>query len=755
MAAKQTPQKLAELLAKAKSLAPGDDAGLKTLLEDALATPVTDAQYEMVVEAAKKKTGLTAKTARGLADKAKAEAAKRKSNSPDAIEAARQAKEWEKEAARREREAERGRLLRRCSSIAMSKTLLADMVSIVQRLGVVGEGPSIRGMYLTMTSRLLKDAISLLRRGAAAGGKNYPILVILRIIPQESVISISSSSPMALIYYGDDENALAHKIIVIAEAAAIATKANGDESPMTIMLRTLLSEGYINRVVAVPQPDGATKTIHVLRKGPVCLVLTSARDNVEAEMLTRLVTSDADESDEQTRQILSKILSGKHEEVSEEEIGQWLDFQRLLELDMPDGGYAVAIPFECALLKAWLDLLKGDPTALQLRIRRDATALRAAIEASAVLHKEQRQTDGSERIVAELDDYKNAFDAFNDGLAALYDLKPAVAVVRALNTVVEMAQEQATAQDVEGEIRDGASYKISAEDLRKRAGYPSKATAYSRLDKLVDLGALERDEAMRGHGRGAPSHYKLKKMSLAGAAGNILPLVGEVKMAWEGGERNEQNERNERNADEAENFEGGGGRGSEVNGMDQPIDFKATTIPFTYKPEIRTVRTVQNSQKYVNGIIGPTEIRGFREPFTSTPLPHAASKNSVPSPPEAKSPSFSAPVCEVIGPARPGQRCAICNGSLAAKRVRLNGVERVWHPACADRYLAAMPAGGPEDIVAEARGRGASFDLSADGSVFTPILTGVRDPAVTAALFDAIGVNRDAILDLLRREASQ
>ena len=103
-----------------------------------------------------------------------------------------------------------------------------------------------------MSSRLLRDnAISLLRRGAPSGGKNYLISVLSRLMPKESIISISSASPMALVYHGDDENALAHKIIIVAEVAAIAQRDNGDEHPMAVMLRTLLSEGRIDLNPAV------------------------------------------------------------------------------------------------------------------------------------------------------------------------------------------------------------------------------------------------------------------------------------------------------------------------------------------------------------------------------------------------------------------------------------------------------------------------------------------------------------------------
>jgi hypothetical protein len=76
---------------------------------------------------------------------------------------------------------------------------MSPTTDTVRGLGLVGDRAAIGGAYLAMTSRLLKDnAISLLRRGAPAGGKNYLISTLARLMPKESVISISSASPMAL-----------------------------------------------------------------------------------------------------------------------------------------------------------------------------------------------------------------------------------------------------------------------------------------------------------------------------------------------------------------------------------------------------------------------------------------------------------------------------------------------------------------------------------------------------------------------------
>jgi hypothetical protein len=184
------------------------------------------------------------------------------------------------------------------------------MESVVHELGVIGEGAAIRGAYLAATSRLLrKRPLCLLRRGAAAGGKNFLLANVLRLIPNESVIVMSSGSPMSLVYYGGgDEDALKHKALYVQEAAILAEK-NGVESPLTVMLRLLISEGCVDHHITVPQANDVPLTRHVKRNGPVAVIITSARDNVESEMLTRLLTSDADESPEQTKAVVKGLLT--------------------------------------------------------------------------------------------------------------------------------------------------------------------------------------------------------------------------------------------------------------------------------------------------------------------------------------------------------------------------------------------------------------------------------------------------------------
>ena len=433
----------------------------------------------------------------------------------------------ELEQRKREFEAERGRLWRSCKDIAESPTLLADVEAVVHELGVVGEGAAIRGAYLTASSRLnCASAISLLRRGAASAGKNFLIAKTLRLIPADRVIHMSSGSPLSLVYYGGgDEDAVKHKVLYLAEAAILARRAS--ESPLAVMLRTLISEGRLDHSVALPQADGSPVTNHVKRNGPVAVIITSARDDLEEEMLARLMTSDADESPEQTLGVLADILSSEDRSVDKAEVGRWLDFQRWLELNAP---YDVVIRFSGAILAAYkkrlaeIEAPKERPR-IKLRIRRDIHGFLTAIKTSAIVHKAQRKMDSNGRIVASIDDYRHAHEAFDGGLGRLHKIKTpetALAVVRAVEAM--------------GATRD-AGIKVSVTNLMDKLGIAGRGTANDRLKatprnaaflKLVETAAEYGRTSAAPSTRSGRSSEEIAKDFATGETLGVFPLPDEV-----------------------------------------------------------------------------------------------------------------------------------------------------------------------------------------------------------------------------------
>ena len=489
-----------ELIEKVAELDLTKEDSVPTILAEAAQRRLPDLQTEMLIKALAKKAGVGVRTLRSLMHQSRAEVTATQSglNGPAACQL-----EQEEQRRRREVDDMREAIQGSSSKIALSDTILTDVEAVVHGLGVVGESAAIRGTYLAATSRLLRNhAICLLRRGAAAGGKNFLLSTVFRLVPGDSVVVLSSGSLMSLVYYGGrDEDALKHKVLYVQEAAILAER-NGVESPLTILLRLLISEGQIDHLLVVPNAGDRPATLKIKRNGPVAVCVTSARDNIESEMLTRLLTSDADESAEQTMAVVKGLLS-VDENGEQPDLAPWLDFQRGLELDAP---YDVTVPFGVALYNAYENRLKRLPDALQLRMRRDISGLISAIKTSAVLHKARRETDARGRIVATIDDYRHAHEAFDEGVSSLYGVKTRKEIVAVVKAVEEMG----------GQF--GESLKVTVAALRQRLGINSNSTANDRLMEAVERRAIEFDEEKSGSGRGAPRYFRLMRSSAQIAA---------------------------------------------------------------------------------------------------------------------------------------------------------------------------------------------------------------------------------------------
>ena len=230
--------------------------------------------------------------------------------------------------------------------------------------------------------------------------------------------------------------------------------------------------------------------MRIKRNGPVVVIVTSARDNVEEELLTRLMTSDADESQGQTVAVLTDALSVEDRDVSEAEVQRWGDFQRWLTIAAP---YNVVIPFRKAILAAYNKRLnalaaRGEKPSIQLRLRRDVHGFLTAIKTSAILHKAQRMTDDRGRIVATIDDYRHAHEAFDEGLARLYKIKTpetALALVRAIEEM-GATKDDGVKVTVSALMTASGTRKIvvSSSWLRQRPGMAARARASSSSRRL-------------------------------------------------------------------------------------------------------------------------------------------------------------------------------------------------------------------------------------------------------------------------------
>ena len=113
---------------------------------------------------------------------------------------------------------------------------------------------------------------------------------------------------MSLVYYGGgNEDALKHGCSTFRRPRS-SPKRTASKSPCRPAAPA--DQRRSNRSPHRHSETGHTPvTLKIKRNGPVAVCITSARDNIESEMLTRLMTSDADESREQTMAVVKGLSS--------------------------------------------------------------------------------------------------------------------------------------------------------------------------------------------------------------------------------------------------------------------------------------------------------------------------------------------------------------------------------------------------------------------------------------------------------------
>jgi hypothetical protein len=400
--------------------------------------------------------------------------------------------------------------------------LLEKVEEAAQQLGLVGEGAGARGVYLTCTSRLLADtALRLVRLGAPASGKNVVVECVLKLIPGDAVEQFSGTSPKALAYYGgDDPDALKGKTLYFPEASLLNDRRGEEVNEFATMLRTLISEGrlYHQTVRILGNKQLVTETI--IKNGPIAVVLTTATD-IDLELKTRVLVMETDESGEQTKRIAERILSQPQERP---DLEPWLDLQKWLELDAP---YRVHIPFRRAIFLAFEAWRKGFLIEASMRMRRDIGSLITAVEASAVLHRAQREILEDGTIVAELNDYRHAHEAFDAGLSAVHG-KADAKVIATIEAV------EAIRKKLDPGAGPDVPIKITVRGLAKQLRVGSLSTAKERLDAAIDYGAVEQDDTVKVSGKARYFVVRKASSNIKTAPGEgVFPPVEEVKRAYE------------------------------------------------------------------------------------------------------------------------------------------------------------------------------------------------------------------------------
>ena len=361
---------------------------------------------------------------------------------------------------------------------------------------VAGEENNAKLLYLVATSRLFGTCMSAVAKGPSAVGKSNLRKTVLEFFPPEDVVSFTTLSEKALLYYEDD---FQHKILSMGEAAGIEEKQMQD-----YLLRELISDGVLRYPVVMKSADGKSmSTQTVIKHGPVVFMVTTTKAALNPENETRMLSIEIDDSAEQTRLVLDKVAEtvGRNSAKAVVDFEPWRDFQRWLAL----GPKVVDIPFA-------REFGRKIGSAKAPRLRRDFSQILLAIKAHALINQQRRDRDDRGQIVADLDlDYVPVAKLMGgimseaSGVGIEPQLQQTIDAVK-LTTATKSRDEGATAFEIATQLKldksaawrrlGVAMNKGYVANLETRRGQPGK---YRVTDQeIIPEPLLPSAEAIRG-----------------------------------------------------------------------------------------------------------------------------------------------------------------------------------------------------------------------------------------------------------------
>jgi hypothetical protein len=315
------------------------------------------------------------------------------------------------------------------------------------------------------------------------------------LFPRESVISTTQMTPQALFHARP--GSLSHRWVVAGERSRLE---NDDKAEATRALREMLSAGRLTKMMPC-KVEGEIQTVTIEQEGPIAFVESTTSARVFEEDANRCIMLSTDERRGQTKTIMRRLAltaSGKVRSEGPRAVARHHAMQRLLERR------AIVIPFAERLA----DLF--EPYADRVECRRAYPMLLALVQASALLHQRQRQTDQDGQLIAEPADYAVAARLLSGPLARTIGENLSDPAQRFLDRLLA---------EVDDPI-DPLPVPFSAKDVRHRLK-AGQSTTNGYLSELEDKGFLDRaDPPAAGRGR-PPKAWKPTGRDLD--AENVLP----------------------------------------------------------------------------------------------------------------------------------------------------------------------------------------------------------------------------------------
>jgi|GEM_PF-1288715 len=389
-----------------------------------------------------------------------------------------------------------------------NKNVLYNVISLTNKMGVVGEEIMRLMVYLCYTSRITKEPLSITVKGEASSGKSFSCQCIQRLIPEEGYHFITRATQNAFFHLPED--GMQNRIIFINELP-------GSEAA-DYSIRTAQSEGDLILMMPVKdQHSGQMETITKKVKGPVGFLITTTKAQMFDENETRNFSVFSDDSPQLTQaigDITIRKAMGETFKLDEKELNLWKNIQRLLNPD-----FKIIIPYAKEVFSVFPDK--------PVRIRRDRERFRVLIEIVTILHQfhreQKKQPDGTIHLISTLADYFVAKTVAESILTyTIYEIGPSAEQLwKAIKT---MSDNWKPEEDESYENEFIFKYKDIAEYMDWKVDKVKKW-----MYVLMRANLIEYSEKGAG-GRGKASQFRISRRGLEWSSSTLgfLPKIEDI-----------------------------------------------------------------------------------------------------------------------------------------------------------------------------------------------------------------------------------
>src|ERR1700674_1294221 len=245
--------------------------------------------------------------------------------------------------------------------LARDPLFLYRLLQKIGELGIIGERRNCLILFLAGLTKDFDKPVSVLAKGHSSTGKSESVKCVLTLFPPECVLKRASLSRKAPIHGSDD---LRRKILYIAEY-------RGAKDSL-YLTRLLQSEGKIEHEYTVVR-GRERGTIVASRKGSPVIFSTTTERRVFEDDETRFLSIQADDSPEQTQEVIAAQFNPESRELLEPDLPVWQEAIRILCNRIPK-----------FLYPSWFECLAKQILPEEPRARRDAVRFLSLLKAIAL-----------------------------------------------------------------------------------------------------------------------------------------------------------------------------------------------------------------------------------------------------------------------------------------------------------------------------------------------------------------------------------